>query len=366
MQALIDPKNYYMKAIFCEETSKIFTNNWVFACMQDDLDSASHFGLQVGVKDLVIQLDSNDRPKAFINSCSHRGSLLCEEGRHKGKVRCPYHGWVYDKEGIPVGIPCKENFPEVIQNPTNFKLKEVACSAVGKFIFICLGSPTQSLAEYLGLEYTFLENISAGMNSIYLEFKKPIKANWKVVIENSLEGYHVPVVHQETFLVADGMSKSSPDIVNHFDCEFHSSMINKANKNWLSNFENRFSRKIGNWPYRCDFYTHHHIFPNLTITTFLGYSFHIQNFLPIDSDITKVHSRTYGTSFENQSDIGKKIIEKIYEDSKEFTLKVFDEDIDICEKVQRGLHSAEHHLILGDEIENRINHFQKAYQVFMK
>lgn len=62
----------------------------------------------------------------------------------------------------------------------------------------------------------------------------------------------------------------------------------------------------------------------------------------------------------------KKIIEKIFEESKQFTLKVFDEDIDICEKVQRGLQNADHHLVLGDEVENRINHFQKAYEIFMK
>lgn len=366
MQALINPKNYFMKAIFCEEISKIFTNNWVFACMKDDLDTASHFGLRVGMRDLVIQIDLHGRPKAFINSCSHRGSLLCEDGRHKGKVRCPYHGWVFDKEGIPVGIPSKENFPEVVQNPTEFKLKEVLCTAVGSFIFVCIGVPRQSLVEFLGSEYMFLEDISSGMQDIYLEFKKPIKANWKVVIENSLEGYHVPAVHQKTFLAANEMSKSGADIVNYFNCEYHSSMINKANENWLSNFENRLSRKIGTWPYRCDFYTHHHIFPNLTITTFLGYSFHIQNFIPIDNDTTNVHSRTYGASFENQSDVGKKIIEKIFEESKQFTLKVFDEDIDICEKVQRGLQNAEHHLVLGDEVENRINHFQKAYEIFMK
>ncbi|MBU3633166.1 aromatic ring-hydroxylating dioxygenase subunit alpha [Polynucleobacter sp. AP-Feld-500C-C5] len=365
MQAFIKPEQYTSQNFFDEENVKIFENLWIFACMRSDIDHDSHYGIRIGSSDLVIQLNEGGQPRAFFNSCSHRGSLLCEEGKHGGRVRCPYHGWVYDKSGVPVGIPNKECFPEVVNSPSTFKLKEVSCSAVGKFIFISLAQSPSPLREFLGEEYEFLESISPALSNITLDFIAPVRANWKAVIENSLEGYHVPMVHQKTFLAADGMSKSTSDITNNFNSNFHSSMNNQANDAWLKSFENKFSKKIGQWPYRIDCYTHHHIFPNLTITSFLGYSFHLQNFKPQNHDLTTVHSRTFGTNFQNQSDVGRKLLEKIYVDSNQFTLKVFEEDTYICEKVQKGLKNSRRNLVLGIEIEDRVRHFQKAYASFI-
>ena len=333
--------------------------------MEDDLGPNSHLGLRVGVKDILIQLAEKNLPKAFINSCSHRGSLLCEEGRQDGRIRCPYHGWVYDKEGIPVGIPSKECFPEVIANPKEFRLQVVQCAKVGKFIFVSLAKNPISLADFLGDQYGFLESISLGLKDVIQDFKKSLHSNWKVVIENSLEGYHVPMVHKKTFLVADGMSKSSEDVTTNLENKYHSSMNNHASPEWIQSFENKLSKKIGLWPYKNNHYTHHHIFPNTTITSFLGYSFHIQIFKPISHNVTEVYSRTYNTSFKNQSVVGEKLIAKIYEDSKQFTMKVFEEDTLICEKVFRGLSNAKKNLILGQGIEDRVQHFQKAYQTIM-
>ncbi|MBU3621836.1 aromatic ring-hydroxylating dioxygenase subunit alpha [Polynucleobacter sp. CS-Odin-A6] len=339
----------------------MFENIWIFACMKQDLDLKSHYGFRVGTKDILIQLDESNTPRAFINSCSHRGSLLCEEGRHSGRVRCPYHGWVYDTEGIPIGIPSKSCFPEVVANPRGFKLNEVSCKEAGNFIFVSLAERPTLLNEFLGKEYDFLESISLGLSNVILEFSKSVQANWKVLIENSLEGYHVPMVHQNTFLVADGMGESIKDISTNFDSNYHSSMNHLANQGWLNSFENKFSKKIGHWPFRTNYYTHHHIFPNLTITSFLGYSFHVQNFKNVSHDLTKVHSRTFSTIFKNQNEVGAKLIKKIYEDSSQFTSKVFDEDTFICEKVQRGLKNAKNQLVLGNGLEERVLHFQKAY-----
>jgi phenylpropionate dioxygenase-like ring-hydroxylating dioxygenase large terminal subunit len=361
MRALITPEQYTSSIFFNQEMTKVFEKCWIFACMLNDVEENTHYGVKVGSKNLIIQLDINKSPKAFINSCSHRGSLLCEEGRQSGRVRCPYHGWVYNNEGVPVGIPSKTSFPEVVQNPQAFKLQEVTCDIVGKFIFICFEKNQTSLRQYLGDEYDFLKKISLGLGDDIFNFQKPVEANWKVVIENSLEGYHVPTVHQKTFLISDGMSKSINDINNFISNSFHSYMNNSVKPEWLNSFNNKFAKKIGKWPYQTNNYTHHHIFPNLTITSFLGYSFHIQLFKPVSQEMTNVHSRTYGTYFKNQSLIGEKIIKKIYDDANEFTSKVFDEDAHICNLVQKGLNNSRGELIISESIEERICHFQQTY-----
>lgn len=361
MHALLKPEYYRSALQYQTELSSIFSGLWIFACLRQDIAGRSHYGIRIGNKDVIIQLDEEHHPRAFLNSCSHRGSLLCNEGKNAGFIRCPYHGWSYNLSGIPMGIPAKENFPEVVSAPENFKLNEVLCEAAGDFIFVSLNLSAPTLKEYLDKEYDFMVQISQGIDQPCNEFTQTVPANWKVVIENALEGYHVPSVHQKTFLVAEGMGKRSSDPVNIFANPLHSSMNHSADAEWLKKLNIKIQKKIGTWPFMFDYYTHHHIFPNLTITSFLGYSFHIQIFKPVDEKSTSVHSRTATVKFSDQTPVGQKYIEKIYADSHEFTLSVFNEDLDICEKVQKGLNNASHEFILGNILEQRIHHFQKAY-----
>jgi len=120
--------------------------------------------------------------------------------------------------------------------------------------------------------------------------------------------------------------------------------------------------KLGKWHWRFANYTHHLIFPNLTVTSFMGYSYHVQRFEPTATNLTTVHSRSIGVRFEEQSAIGAKMLEQIYADSKLFTDQVFGEDGNICRAVQRGLNSAINSAVIGDGIESRVGHFHQAYQ----
>ena len=124
-------------------------------------------------------------------------------------------------------------------------------------------------------------------------------------------------------------------------------------------------RLFSSWTTRAtatfEHYTHHLIFPNLTVTSFMGYSFHIQRFDPTAPELTTVHSRTTGVDFEGGTEMGRKIIERIYADGHAFTDKVFGEDGGICAKVQAGLRNAQRLAVLGQGIEDRVLHFQRAY-----
>ena len=354
--------DWYRSPIHFEgrEREAIFSECWVFVGMTSELSNGQCLCCSVGSTSIVVQRDSSEKPRAFLNVCSHRQAQLCEPGLHSGPLRCPYHGWVYDRSGIPVGIPQKRAFPQVVAEPTRYRLTEFACDAAGQFVFVRLSSAGPSLRDYLGSQHDFLTKISDGMATKLDEFRKDISANWKILIENSLEGYHVPAVHSNTFMEIDGMDRAPSAPKFFFQDALHSHLEHDADSGWLQRFA-RVEAKIGKWPCRFEHYTHHFVFPNLTVTSFMGYSFHIQSFEPTAVDRTTVHSRTMGVELQDSSAVGKKMLEQIHADGHAFTRKVFEEDAGICQKVQAGIRNAVRPPVLGNQIEDRVAHFQRAY-----
>ena len=355
-----NPDVYRSPAHYEHEMQTLFQRSWLFAGLMLELEGKTHLGLRLGNTELLLQRDKQGRPRAFLNVCTHRQAQLCEAGAHAGPVRCPYHSWVFDQEGMPSGIPCRQAFPQVTATPENYRLSEFACEAVGQFIFVRLAAEGLDLRTYLGNQYAFLERASAGMSSVMDEFQEEVHANWKVVIENSLEGYHVPAVHTRTFGQIDGMSREEQAPVFFLDDPRHSYLEHAADPDWIRRFASA-ERKIGQWPWRFEHYTHHMIFPNLTVTSFMGYSFHIQRFDPVAANRTRVHSRTASVSFANGTAVGAKMMERIYADGHAFTRQVFAEDGSICRKVQAGLEQATRPAVLGAGIEDRVAHFHRAY-----
>ena len=367
MIGLIPPQAYVAPGHLEREYAQLFRPSWLFAGLMLELHEGKYQGVFLGDVGVLLQCDESGKPRAFLNVCSHRHARLCDVGIHSGKVRCPYHNWVYSREGVPVGIPSKQAFPEVVASPERFRLHEYECEAVGQFIFVrtapAAGAPT--LREYLGTQYAFLERASDGMDRVLDEFHQDVDANWKVVIENSLEGYHIPAVHSATFMQADGMSRERAAPVFFLEHPQHSHLEHAADPDWVASFQ-RVEKKAGAWPWRFEHYTHHLIFPNLTVTSFMGYSFHIQRFDPVSAEQTRVHSRTTGVRFEKGTEMGRKMMEHIHTDGHAFTRNVFVEDGEICRKVQAGLRQAERFAVLGEGIEDRVAHFHRAYDHYMR
>lgn len=362
---MLHPNCYISDKVWQRELEIVFRQSWIFVGLLSELKGLSHNGVRVADKSVVIQCDAQGTPKAYLNVCSHRHAEICEIGVHQGALRCPYHGWSYDRNGVPMGIPQREAFPQVIAAPEQFRLKEFQCECAGQFIFARISDVGPNLREYLGDQHDFLVRASEGMLGSLDNFREDVEANWKVVIENSLEGYHVPSVHSATFMQASGMAKEHNSPKFFIGNGQHSHLEHAAETEWLNRFQ-RMGSKIGKWPWYFEHYTHHFVFPNLTVTSFMGYSFHIQRFDPTGVDRTTVHSRTVGVDFKNPTPAGERIMEHIYSDGHAFTRKVFAEDALICKRVQSGLKSAEKPAILAGGLEDRVLHFQRTYELAMK
>src|SRR5258708_2736480 len=114
--------DYRDAEIFDHEQNTLFRGLWQFACFSRDLKLDGDFVVvEAGVKSIVVQNFYGDL-RAFLNVCSHRFSAIRRDCKGNGPLQCQYHGWVYDKSGIPVGIANIKEFGPI----TDDRRKELA------------------------------------------------------------------------------------------------------------------------------------------------------------------------------------------------------------------------------------------------
>lgn len=141
---------------------------WFHLCADDDLAAPNAFvTTRVGVVPLVAQ-NIKGRVVAFRNVCTHRFAVIHGEASGCGPLRCPYHGWSFDAEGVPVGLPF---------NPTDFQLDEegrrrlalnpASLARCGRLVFVRVATGGPTLEEQMGAE------IFARLAALSAEFTRP-------------------------------------------------------------------------------------------------------------------------------------------------------------------------------------------------
>lgn len=352
MYSNIEPKYYFDKDIFELEKESIFSNNWIFVCFKDDVLNNNDFVTkQIGKIPVVIQ-NINDEIKAFMNVCSHRFSILQRDECGNRALFCPYHGWSFNKEGKPTGIPKKPLFKEFTEEELcELKLKEYKLETCGDLYFIHINEPKTSLKEYLGKYYDQLELISKN-KGLRIDINKiNIASNWKVVVENTLESYHVNLVHSDTFkkLGAKGLDFDFEQNHSYWNADLALDENDPKLRKIHDNFSNRNFVLKG--------YKHYLIYPNLLVSTSYGISYNFSIIQPTQSGETLFTSYVYLTQPKKQN----AMVDMYCDSLISFNRQVFDEDKVICEDVQKGVIVTDKIGVLSLE-EKRVHAFQDAYK----
>ncbi len=359
MKAIIPPQSYCSKEIFDSENLYIFEKCWNYIGNLSDFKNTNDFiSLSIAGVPIVVQ-NVKGTIKAFKNICSHRHSLLQTEAFGNRQLMCPYHGWSYNENGIPKGIPKKPLFDFSEGDLECLKLKQYKIEFCGNFVFINLSDSSDSLYEYLGSGFfAEIEKISnsLGEQVDYNEMK--IQANWKILVENTLESYHVNLIHTNSFmrLGANGLNFQF----------FNNHSVWNANLKLSENegVQEKIHRPFQNRPFKIGGYKHILVFPNLLISTTYGISFNISLISPVNESNSIFKSFVFLTASENESN-SNSAIKNMYRDSLiDFNRNVFNEDKEICEKVQFGVKHSHFSGELSDE-EERVCEFQKAYNQYI-
>ena len=146
---------YHDPAQYARELEAIWYRDWVCVGRSEELPEAGDYLVaEVGDERIVVTRDRDGAPRAFHNTCRHRGSILCTTPRGRfaaGRIACPYHAWSYALSGELLATP-KMDLPADFRRE-DYALYRVAVDAWGGFLFVNLDErPSTSLAGFLGEE----------------------------------------------------------------------------------------------------------------------------------------------------------------------------------------------------------------------
>lgn len=199
-KAFIDP------AILELEREAIFSKCWLYIGHESELPKNGDFHRRkVGGRNLLFTRDSDGEIRAFYNSCPHRGALVCREGRGNSKVfRCFYHAWSFNNQGELVGMPDKSGFTEDHNCDGSKNLSTVKrLESYRGFVFVNFDENAIPLEDYLGNAKEYLDLVAdqsdEGMEVLLDPQEYSVRANWKLLGENSVDLYHGVPTHKTYF-----------------------------------------------------------------------------------------------------------------------------------------------------------------------
>ena len=199
----LDPAFYFGEATFELERRRVFGASWQLVAHRAELATAGdHLLVNIGGTPIVVLRAADGTLRAFANVCRHRaGPLVLSSGKGLGNLRCKYHGWLYNQAGQLVAAP-------EMQDAQDFRMVDVQL-------------PRFRVQEWQGLVFVALADDVPDFDRVYagiteriapvdlsaMQFVRrdswDVECNWKVYVDNFLEGYHVPLIHPALSKVVD-------------------------------------------------------------------------------------------------------------------------------------------------------------------
>jgi phenylpropionate dioxygenase-like ring-hydroxylating dioxygenase large terminal subunit len=198
---------YVRPDVFEAEMRSIFGRAWVYVGHTSEIAEAGDYKrAAVGSVPVIVSRDDDENVHVLLNRCRHRGATVCQRDRGNARhFRCRYHGWTYTCDGRLTGVPFSHGYG------SNFSKEEmglvpVRTASYRGFIWATLWDDAPPLEDYLGKATEFIDEFCAPspVGEIQLVSgaqRYGFDGNWKLQMENSVDGYHPNFVHH-SFAVA--------------------------------------------------------------------------------------------------------------------------------------------------------------------
>jgi len=345
-QAETIPASWYTDPRFHElDKEAIFSASWQqIGHLSKVQNSGDQLVANVAGNPIIAVRGQDGVVRAFYNVCRHRGGPLAMEDCSSRVLQCKYHGWTYLLDGSLRGTP-KFDRTELFDRK-DYGLVPVPFDTWEGLIFVNLTGEGPSLQELMNGIRQRISPISVAGRKFARRVVYSVNANWKVYVDNYLEGYHLPFVHPELCNLLDYQNYVT-ETFQYYSLQ-HSPIQKK---------DNLYGSSDGPAYY---FF----VWPNFMLNILPG---RLQTNIVIPS----AHDKCTIIFDYYYDDVTSSKAQEMIEADIQYSDKIQNEDAEICEHVQRGLQSRAYHKgRFSPEMENGVYHFQtllkQAYRSAIK
>lgn len=189
------PSQYADPIVFAHERARVFSRSWQIAASASAVAAVGAYVTAelAGEPVLVVRAAPGEGGlRAFFNVCPHRAGPVARGCGRRAQLRCGYHGWTFSLDGALVQAPEAEGC-----DLSGVALTPISVASWGPLVFVAI-EPAAPLREVLAGIAEPDPSLAWVMRRDY-----ELEANWKVYVDNYLEGYHVPIVHPGLYAELD-------------------------------------------------------------------------------------------------------------------------------------------------------------------
>ncbi len=344
--AATPPSWWYTDAGFlAAEQEKVFGRTWQLAGRAEQVaEPGQFFTTEIGGESVIVARGDDGKLRAFSNVCRHRAGPLATGTGNCKRFRCAYHGWTYALDGTLLGTPEFDGAQGF--DRTSHLLPQFQAKTWGALIFVNLDPQATPLSETLEDLPGRLADRKLARMKLAARKEWTLDCNWKVYVDNYLEGYHIPSVHP-------GLNREIDYGAYYTETKRYYSIQHSPIRREVAE-----RLRIGDGPHDAVLFAW--LFPNLMLNVYPdNYSTNL--IVPLGAERTLTVFEWYFT--EPEAPATQEKLKQTIEFSDEIQI----EDIKICEAVQKGLRSR--HYSQGRysvKRENGVHHFHGLMAQYLK
>ena len=342
------PSSWYTDpAMLAIEQEHIFSASWQLVGRLAQLQNPGDFFTCMVVDEpVVVTRDTAGKLHAFYNVCRHRAGSVAQGCGNRKTLQCSYHAWTYGLDGRLMNTPefaGVQNFDKL-----DYGLRPIRVDSWGPFVFVNLSQEGPGLHEVLGTIPQETAHMPLERMGFYKRIDYEIACNWKVYVDNYLEGYHIPVAHPGLFREID-YKRYRVETERYYSKQY-APVRDRPDSLYRRNLEEGASPQA----------LYYWLFPNLMLNIYPD-NLQTNIIMPIGPDRTVTIFEWYVL------DVDRPEVATDFHRSFKFSDLVQKEDIELCEAVQLGLKSRSYDMgRLSVERENGVHHFHGLLAEFLQ
>jgi len=336
---LINREVFVSEELLKREWERIFRTCWIYVGHASEVKNPGDFRTrQIAGRPIIFCRDQAGQVRAMLNVCSHRGAMVCRE--REGNTRgfyCMYHGWTFNPDGSLRAVPGIEDYGPKFDR-VGHGLKNVPrFESYRDFWFLNFDPDAVPLTDYLAGAKDYIDLVvdqspSGKMEIITGTQEYEIRANWKMLVENSVDDYHIIATHTTwiQYMINSGVNMKRPkgqllpskgkgiDLGNgHLTIDNPNyrgrpvaawiSVYGEDAKDDIAQMRAELEQRLG--PARAERVANTNrnlaIFPNLVIND--GSSVTVRSFTPVTADRMKVTAWALGTVEETKEQRARRL-----------------------------------------------------------